>query len=275
LSAREGERPREPTVNVVANRKFAELGADKMFVLDDPDLAPFFTANADLPSRWCRFFGGHDLILSYLHDPNGIFEKNVRRCGVERLIVGPHRVESGLHATVLLARPLAQLGIPIDDFAPRIELSDSERKIARADFETPLIALHPGSGSARKNWPIDNWMALTNDLLGSGRHIVIVGGEADTEEISRMRERFGDRVYYAINWPMLRLAALLSSAQFVGHDSGISHLAAAAGARCVVLFGPTDPKTWAPQNENARVLVGPDGEMNRLTLAEVQDALSV
>ncbi len=262
------------TVNIVANRKFAELGAEKMFALDDQDLAPFFTANAELPSRWRRRFGECDLILSYLCDPDGIFEGNVRHCGVNNFIVGPHRIESGSYATVQLARPLTQLGIPIDDFAPRLELSDSERSIARSNFETPLIALHPASGSARKNWPIENWMALTDGLLASDHHIVIIGGEADTEEISRMRERFGERVHYAINWPLRRLAALLSSAQFVGHDSGISHLAAAAGAHCVILFGPTDANTWAPRNENVRVLVALDGPMERLALAQVRDAIS-
>jgi heptosyltransferase-3 len=247
---------------------------EKTFALDDADLAPFFTANAELPPRWRRLFGEHDLIFSILHDPDRIFEGNVRRCGGKKFIVGPHRIESGSHATLQLARPLAQLRIPIDDFAPRLEPSDSERRIARSNFETPLIALHPGSGSARKNWPLENWMALTDGLLASDHHIVIIGGEADTEEISRMRERFGDRVHYVINWPLRRLAALLSSAQFVGHDSGISHLAAAAGARCVVLFGPTDARTWAPQNEDVRVLVAPDGAMERLALVQVRDAIN-
>jgi heptosyltransferase-3 len=266
--------PRFGTVNVVTNRKFAELGAEKKFALDDLDLAPFFAAKPDLPSRWRHYFHERDLIISYLHDPEGIFESNVHRCGVKRFIAGPHRIESGSHATVQLARPLAQLGIRIDDFAPRIELSDSEQRRARAEFEWPLIAFHPGSGSSqRKNWPIANWMALTDDLLASGHHIVIIGGEADTQEISRMRERFGDRVYYAINWPLRRLAALLSSARFVGHDSGISHLAAATGARCVILFGPTDANTWAPQNEKVRVLVAPHGAMERLVLAQVREAI--
>jgi heptosyltransferase-3 len=246
-----------------------------MFALDDQDLAPFFTANVKLPPRWRRLLGEQDLILSYLHDPDRIFEGNVRRCGVKNFITGPHRIANGSHATVQLARPLAQLGISIDDFAPRIELSDSDRKIARTNLETPLIALHPASGSARKNWPIENWMALTDGLLASDHHIVIIGGESDTEEIFRMRERFGDRVLYVINWPLRRLAVLLSSAQFVGHDSGVSHLAAAAGARCLVLFGPTDARTWAPQNENVRVLVAPDGAMERLALAQVREAISL
>ena len=61
---------------------------------------------------------------------------------------------------------------------------------------------------------------------------------------------------------------------FVGHDSGISHLAAAAGAKCVLLFGSTDPAVWAPEGENVRVIRAPDGDMNQLPLEPVLDALA-
>jgi heptosyltransferase III len=56
---------------------------------------------------------------------------------------------------------------------------------------------------------------------------------------------------------------------FVGHDSGISHIAAATGARCVLLFGWTDPAIWAPANENVTVLRAPEGKMDRLTVEAV------
>ena len=41
---------------------------------------------------------------------------------------------------------------------------------------------------------------------------------------------------------------------FLGHDSGVSHLAAACGTPCVLLFGPTDPAMWAPPAARVRVL---------------------
>jgi heptosyltransferase-2 len=275
FSTRKAERPHEPPVNVVVNRKLADLGADKRFALDDPDLARFFTANADLPPRWRRLFAEHDLILSYLHDPNRIFEENVRRCGVENFIAGPHRIESGSHATAQLARPLVQLGIPIVDFAPQIELSESERKIARANFERPLIALHPGSGSRRKNWPIENWITLIDDLLVSRQRVIMIGGEADEKEIALIRDKFADRVSYAVNWPLRQIAAFLSGIRFVGHDSGISHLAAAAGARCVILLGASDPTVWTPQNQNVRVVIAPENNLHRLKLSAVRGALAL
>jgi heptosyltransferase III len=273
------------------------LGAVARFTLDDLDFAPFLTARPELPPPWRDHLREHDLIISYLHDREGIFERNVRSCEVKKFVAGPHRIESGSHATTQLARPLEQLGIPISDFAPRIELSYSERRTVEATCS--LIALHPGSGSLRKNWPIENWIALIDELLsvaavagcGSSSHalaksmprpataattrVTIIGGEADGEEITRIRERFGDRVRYAIDWPLRRLAALLANTDFIGHDSGISHLAAAVGARCLVLFGPTDPKTWAPRNEKVRVLVAPNKDLRQLTLEEVHHAFGL
>ena len=67
-------------------------------------------------------------------------------------------------------------------------------------------------------------------------------------------------------------AALLNL--FIGHDSGISHIAAAAGARCLLLFGWTDPAIWAPANEKVRVLRAPGGKMERLEIATVLSKVS-
>jgi heptosyltransferase-2 len=66
---------------------------------------------------------------------------------------------------------------------------------------------------------------------------------------------------------------LLEDSFFIGHDSGISHIAAAAGARCLLLFGPTDPSIWAPANEKVTVLRAPEGKMGLLETETVAAAL--
>jgi heptosyltransferase-2 len=65
----------------------------------------------------------------------------------------------------------------------------------------------------------------------------------------------------------------LKNSIFIGHDSGISHLAAAEGAHCILLFGPTDAAIWAPINQNVRVIRAPDGDLQKLDVDVVQEAL--
>jgi heptosyltransferase-2 len=55
-------------------------------------LSTFFAKNAELPSELVANFAGFDLLISYLYDPDGIFECNLRRCGVELLIRGPAKI---------------------------------------------------------------------------------------------------------------------------------------------------------------------------------------
>jgi heptosyltransferase-2 len=114
-------------------------------------------------------------------------------------------------------------------------------------------------------------------MLGSDKFrgsLIIVAGEADEERSRELQMVWrNERVRFARNLPLPVLAAVLEHATFVGHDSGISHLAAAAGARCILLFGPTDPNVWAPTNKNVRVIRAPNGDLRKLDVDFVRDAL--
>jgi heptosyltransferase III len=243
-------------------------------------LSSFFAKNSELTAELANHFASFDLIISYLYDPDGIFENNLRRCGVENLIHGPAKVDERDHAARQLARPLEQLGLQASNFAPKIYPSAEDRRFAE-DFlrgmPRPILALHPGSGSETKNWPIENWIEFGNDLLGLDKFrgsLVIVSGEADEERSRELETNWkNDRVQVARNLPLPALAAVLEQATFVGHDSGISHLAAAAGAKCVLLFGPTNPEVWAPLNENVRVIRGANGNMREIRCKDVKKAM--
>jgi heptosyltransferase-2 len=261
---------------VVANSVVLPLVGDRAVgALDDPALAPFFAADAELPAEWRSRFKWCDLVLSYLHDPARIFEQNVLRCGARRFVVGPSKLCGTNHATEQLAVPLRDLGIHPDDLTPRLHIDQNERQKLGEQLSLPreFIALHPGSGSPSKNWPITHWIELTHDLLRSRRAVAVIIGEAERTQLELFRVTFGERVAYAIDWPLRDLAALLASSTFIGHDSGISHLAAAAGANCTVLFGATDPNVWSPRGDRVRVLRSPDGDLARLDVAAVGDAV--
>jgi lipopolysaccharide heptosyltransferase III len=105
--------------------------------------------------------------------------------------------------------------------------------------------------------------------------LVVISGEADEAQTGQLEQEWKNRdVRFARNLPLPSLAGVLERSIFIGHDSGISHLAAAAGANCILLFGPTDPDVWAPANDNVRVLRSPTGRLGDLGIDFVNAALA-
>jgi len=247
-------------------------------------LARFFADKSDLPMELADYFVSFDLIISYLYDPHRIFEENLRRCGIQDLLCGPAKVvENAGHAARQLARPIEELGIEVLDLSERIFPSMEDRAFARDFLGThpqPTIAIHPGSGSQHKNWPLENWIALFSkngqfSVCGKCSSLVVISGEADNAQASQFELACSRRnVRFAKNLPLPQLAAVVDHSIFVGHDSGISHLAAAAGADCILLFGPTNPDVWAPMSNNVRVLKAPNERMSDLKIEEVAAAIT-
>ena len=242
--------------------------ADAIRSLDSGQLAGFFAVDGVLAPDWASYFASFDFILSFLSDPDEIFQGNLKRCGVRRFIAGAPKLNDGEHAARQLARPLEQIGLRLQDPAARIYPADTDRAFARSllgDGGEPLVALHPGSGSARKNWPLESWRMLGEHLVSTGYALLAIGGEADEERLNLLSGAWKDKpVRFVRNLALPHLAALLENSVFVGHDSGISHLAAAVGAQATLLFGPTDPTVWAPANENVTVLRAPSGDLSLL-----------
>jgi ADP-heptose:LPS heptosyltransferase len=285
LKALRDARP-QAHIEILGYKHIAALANNRFYAqavrsIEYGQLARFFARQSELPSDLADYFAGFDLIVSYLYDPDQIFERNLRRSGVENLICAPARiVESAGHAARQLAQPIEQMGIEVVDFAERIFASLDDREFAReflASMPQPIIAIHPGSGSQTKNWPVENWIGLfsQNSRFADLQRVLVVSGEADDAETDQLEREWKNRnVRFARNLPLPQLAALLERATYIGHDSGISHLAAAAGANCVLLFGPTNPDVWAPQNQNVRVLRGPNGRLDDLPIQTVEAALA-
>ncbi len=246
--------------------------ADAVRSIESASLARFFAKDSDPPAELLDYFGGFDLILSYLYDPDGVFETNVKKSGCATFITGPSRLDNSEHAALQLARPLAALGLFLTDPAAHLFPTDDDRDAIGSLRQD--IALHPGSGSETKNWPIENWIELGNALLARDHSVIIISGEADTARTVQLKLAWDEKpVRFAENLPLPHLAALCEDSYFIGHDSGISHLAAASGARCLLLFGWTDPAIWAPANNKVRVLRAPEGKMELLAVETVAAAL--
>jgi heptosyltransferase-2 len=103
----------------------------------------------------------------------------------------------------------------------------------------------------------------------------VIGGEADTAVLEHLRGAWANlATTYVVDQPLTAVAAVIARCDvFIGHDSGISHVAAAVGARSVLLFGPTDPEVWAPRGSHVRVIRAASGTMTELKMDDVIDAI--
>ncbi|MGH8047925.1 MAG: glycosyltransferase family 9 protein [Chthoniobacterales bacterium] len=257
-------------VEIAVGRHYADASRS----IEYAPLAGFFNPKSDLDPELVAHFAGFHQVISYLYDPDEFFAGNLRRAGVKNLITGDPRIADHAHAAVQLAEPLQKLALFLDDPAPRIHPTESDREEATrwlARLEPPFAAIHPGSGGERKNWPLDRWIVLANHFLSQGRALLIVGGESDIARTEQLRSSLPvGNVRFAEHLPLPLLAAILERCRlFVGHDSGISHLAAATGIPCVLLFGPTDPAIWAPANPAVRVIASPNGTLADIALDSV------
>jgi len=239
--------------------------ADEVRSLEDRRLTGFFIRGGPLDPEWAAFFSRCALVVSYLFDPEGVFRENLRHCSPARIVQGPHRPDESqpVHAADVYLRPLEALGLTGLDPVPRLRLhargSGAEERPAPA---RPVLALHPGSGSERKNWPEDRWAALIDALLGeTDAHLLLVGGEAEGERVERLAAgSSAARVERVTHLPLVELARRLSECTaLIGHDSGISHLASALGLPGVALWGDSIEAVWRPRSDRWLVLRDPAG----------------
>jgi glycosyl transferase family 9 (putative heptosyltransferase) len=220
-----------------------------------------------LPDRLQRQLDGHALALAVTRD-----DSLVRHLGsvVPRVLALDPHPAPGTHAARWLAGPLAEVGLEITVEPAACRPSAAEERAAgdwRRRLPSSFLALHPGSGSPRKNWPAERFRQL-RDRLRPADPWLLVGGPADAATVAELRGARGCVV--ADGLPVRVLGAVLGGAGlFVGNDSGVSHLAAAFGAPTVALFGPTDAAVWAPDGARVRVVQSPTGEMSAITVDDV------
>jgi heptosyltransferase-2 len=229
------------------------------------------------------YFSEFDLIVSYLYDPDLIFQTNVRLCSHAQFIAGPHRPDerAGLHAAKVYLKPLERLAIFDAEPVPELRIPRAESTVQTVSGQAvkptaTTLALHPGSGSNRKNWPEARWAQLLEWLIHrTTLSLLVVGGEAEEERLQRLAAALPPtRTRVAQSLPLSALASLLGAcAGFVGHDSGISHLAAALGLPALILWGDTLEAIWRPPSEKVIVLRWPSG-LEQLPVANVAEQIT-
>lgn len=260
--------------------------ADAVRPIESRSLAAAFAPGAALSEDLASYFSGFDLVVSYLYDPDRIFEENVARVSSARFVAGPHRPDSSgdRHAADVLLEPLAQIGIVAADPIPRLRLRVEDvaltqgrtAAIASGGSKTRCLAVHPGSGSERKNWPESRWAELLSRLAAqTDCHLLLVGGEAEGDRLERLAACWpADRIAVARSLPLVELAHRLAASHFfLGHDTGIMHLAAALGLPGLVLWGESPLSVWRPRQGGMQCLAA-GTHLSRLDVEEVWAALA-
>jgi heptosyltransferase III len=110
----------------------------------------------------------------------------------------------------------------------------------------PYAVIHAAPMFVYKRWTADGWGALAAGLRERGFAVAATGAASDRGYLDAVwRDARVVRLDGKLTWP--ELSALIAAARvYVGPDTAITHLAAAAGAPTVALYGPTDPRLWGP-----------------------------
>lgn len=241
--------------------------ADKCVSFDSSEISSFFVKGTSLPQRLSNYFCQFDLILAFICDEEGIITENFKRIGVKKIIVMSSipEAKSKKHITEYLFDAITPLEIQLKYNIPQIVISEENREFAKKFFTDNnlenyrVVAIHPGSGSYKKCWPIKKFVELAKMIVkDNGLKILLVSGSADKENIDFFMNSI-DKNYFVLanELPLLQLAAVIERCDaFIGNDSGITHISAGVGISTIAIFGPTDPGIWAPRGKKVTILRG-------------------
>jgi len=244
--------------------------------IDRREIADLF-GEGPLHDATRSLFAGFSRIESWTGHDDAHFAQRLAEASGGAVAVHPFRaLLPGEHAAQYYARCLDVAAV-----AQRLPVRRGAAQWAdalwrRHGLGADALVIHPGSGSARKNW--QGMAEVATAWRAGGAPVIALSGPAEDQRPSMLPNDVvvrGERLD--------RVAALLArTPRYLGNDSGISHLAGLMGARGLALFGPTDPRAWRPLGDGIRALHAPTvcprcGTdrfcTDRLSVGEVLEAL--
>jgi len=214
----------------VMGKQFRILVGIKWRLGDEVMALPIYKALAEqYPgseiAAWCNY---PDLLIdnpyvSKINPPDFVFDRFVDLREAPRMICRPEIYAKLAGVDTQLERPR----LYCENWASR-------HLDGLLTLGKPLIALAPGASWPTKRWPLQNWRALAEKLIADGCTVVELGNDDDPEIGMGISLRGMTSVRDAA-------CILHSSRLLISCDSGLMHLALAAGTPVIALFGPTDP----------------------------------
>ena len=239
---------------------------DRLFTLERNHLGLLCAGRQFLGWEFQSWLADCVRVIGWLGDEGGQIRRTLREGGVKEIVMQSPSSEQ-LQSVHQAARFLETLGAEAgtEPLPHRLHLTPfilglgaELLKNAGLAGQTHLVAVHIGSGSRHKCLAPAVLASVVAALTDEGQTPFLLSGPADQACLEAVLQQIRRPVPVIEGAELAAVAGLLSTVQlFVGHDSGVSHLAAAVGVPTVVCFGPTDPKRWRPLGSNVRTVVGP------------------
>jgi ADP-heptose:LPS heptosyltransferase len=200
-----------------------------------------------------------DLAVVFSPTPSPDFLARLVQTGLPAVVWLPSFPPPGQRQSgrALQAAHLQALGLPKPPPSWQLIIPEAELAAACCDLAAqsagsgPWLAVAPGSGHSKKNWPLEYYIALAALLEERWQADIwwLLGpAEAALTEQLASSIAANRRQHMVAGLPLPRVAACLANCHlYIGNDSGLTHLAAAvAGPWVLAIFGPSDPLVWAP-----------------------------
>jgi ADP-heptose:LPS heptosyltransferase len=205
-----------------------------------------------------------DLAVGWTRDDAGSLSETLKDCGAAAVLV--QSPFASTLSSVHQAERFAEIVDVQTNSLSMTSLSTPEALRAQAEMHLeayglsprrPLALIHPGSGSRHKCVKPEILPPVLEGLEAEGFEPLLLQGPADEVVIERLLLHLPRRLTILRGLPVRLLAGLLSQVElYLGHDSGVTHLAALLGTPTVALFGPTEPMRWAPRGPTVMVIRG-------------------
>ena len=238
---------------------------DRALSLESTYLAELFAGGDHLHPAFKHWLSRCDIVVGWLRDPEGTVSSTLRAEGVGRIhIQSPSSpaVQSAHQA----ARYLEVLqGESVSEVKSQpLKLCSQTRDRGRQllqnlgwGYSQPLVIIHPGSGSMQKCMKVEHIAPVVEWLNRKKTFPVLLEGPSDGRLVDRVQRLLEVAVPVLRDAELSTVAASISQARlYIGHDSGITHLAAALSIPTIACFGPTKPLQWAPLGNRVTVLTG-------------------
>jgi heptosyltransferase II len=153
---------------------------------------------------------------------------------------------------------------------PELYVTDEERARGKELVNGATIGIQPGARNDDKQVPIGVWREVARKLADEGHKPAFLGGVEERSLLGELQVQGVDLV----GKTTLRetIGALANLKLVLGADTGLMHLAAAAGTPTVTAFGPTSADKWGWFQEPHQVIKASGGNIKTVSASQLLEA---